>query len=45
MSKTWWVSPAGVDGCHVPADEFDDGFDGALERLLADADADLDEGP
>ena len=26
----------------MPADEFDDGFDGALERLLADADADLD---
>ena len=32
----------GGHGCHVPADEFDDGFDGALERLLADADADLD---
>ena len=29
-------------GCHVPDDEFDDEFDGALERLLADADADLD---
>ena len=32
----------GGHGCHVPPDEFDDEFDGALERLLADADADLD---